>query len=281
MRGVAMARRLLIAWAAMAVLVLASGCATLVSDQQEIELGAQYRQQLAKEVALDRDPGDLGYVNALGQSLVRAAPAQRPGMPFTFDIVQDRSLNAFAIPGGHVYVNSGTIRAASNESELAAVMAHEIGHVVGMHHKETIGRELGLNMVNELILGAAGQSGDGAGAAAGQPSAGAQSAVLLTQVVEKGVLLKFSRDQEYQADDLAIPTLIRAGYDPNGLVTFFDKLMAQGGGGGGGKVFEMFSSHPLTEERIQRARATIAQYPRNPNAKRDAPAFQALKARVY
>ena len=275
-RGMAAALALAIA------MLLASGCATLVSDQQEIELGAQYRQQMAKEVALDRDPGNLNYVNALGQSLVRAAPAQRPGMQFTFDIVQDKNLNAFAIPGGHVYVNSGTIKAASNESELAAVIAHEIGHVVGMHHKETMGRELGLNMVNELILGATGQSANGAGAAAAAPqSVGAQSAVLLTQVVEKGVLLKFSRDQEYQADDLAVPTLIRAGYDPNGLVTFFDKLMAQGGGGGGGKVFEMFSTHPLTQERIQRARATIAQYPRVPNAKTDSPAFQAFKARVF
>jgi predicted Zn-dependent protease len=236
-----------------------SSCAAIVSDQQEIALGRRYRRELAKQQTLVRSPAALARLNTLGGRLTAAAPP-RPAIRYTFEIVRDPELNAFAIPGGHIYVHTGTIRACEDEAELAAVLAHEIGHVSSLHHKQTMARELGLNLINEIVFGEE-----------------AENARILAGLVEKGVMLRYSRAQEYQADEIGLRILSRAGYDPSGMPRFFLKLLDKYGSGA--KATEFLSSHPMTASRIKRAQGIIATLPPNPNGLRDSPAFQDFRSR--
>lgn len=255
-----MARMLCLCAIAFAAL-LTGGCASMVSDQQELALGEQYRKQLDQELTFDPSMTNQAYIDRLGRRLVAYAPP-RPAIPYTFRLVVDDSLNAFAIPGGHIYVQTGVVKSADTESELAAVMAHEIGHVAALHHKETIAKSMGVELLNDVLFGE-------------EESAGR----VLGGIVGKGILLKYSRTHEYEADRVGIEILSRAGYDPNGLPAFFSKLIAESGGSSNA-VFEKFSSHPLTIKRVTSAQAMIDAMAPNPNAIRDSTAFQGFKARV-
>lgn len=233
-----------------------SSCATLVSEQQEIALGQQYRQQLEQE----KDIRNSAYLSSLGNDLAAYAPA-RPNINYQFSVVVDPELNAFAIPGGHIYIHSGTIDAVDNAAELAGVLAHEISHVALEHHRESMGRAMGIDLLNQLALE--------------DQSQALQTGVML---VEQGVMQKFSRTQEYAADDMAIEILYRAGYNPEGLATFFEKLVSAYGGGS--KFFEFMSSHPVTGDRIARAREIISQLPSKPGLITNTAAFETF-ARQY
>ncbi len=243
---------------AAAAMIIASaffgaGCETLVSDQQEISMGQQYSQQLAQEKTIRHAP----YLSSLGHELSQFAPA-RPGINYQFSVVEDEELNAFAIPGGHIYVHSGTIKAVDSASELAGVMAHEISHVALLHHRKTMGTATGIDLLNQLALEKQGQA----------VQTGAQ-------LLEAGVMNKFSRTQEYEADDIAIDIMYRAGYNPMGLIVFFEKLTAKYGAGN--KWLEFMSSHPITQDRITRARQRIQSLPPNPSLRDDTAAFQSFR----
>jgi predicted Zn-dependent protease len=246
--------------------VFAGGCVSMVSDQQEIAMGQSYKEELAKTTEFDTRLETTRYIQELGNRLKVHAPP-RPAIDYSFQIVMDDSLNAFAIPGGSIYINSGTIKAASDEAELASVIAHEIGHVAGQHHKQTIakatGAELGIGILDAFVF-----KGQGGGA------------TQVAEMVASGVLLSYSREQEYDADRLGLEILSKSGYDPNGLIRFFDKLHAMQGAGGSSTLMTLFSSHPLTADRIERARGMINALPRKDNAIRDSQAFRAVN-RLY
>jgi len=202
-----------------------------LSDQQEVEIGRQINDQLtAQQIRILRNPEITQYVNQIGQRL--AAQSDRPNIPYTFQVVNDRSVNAFATMGGFVYVNRGLLLLADNEAELASVMAHEIGHITARHAVEQMRKAA---IANGLV-GAAGLDRNAA--------------------ANIGVELVFrrpnSRNDEFQADSLGLETLRRTGYAQSAMVNFMTKLLQNSA-----SVPTFLSTHPATQDRIARLRQAI------------------------
>jgi predicted Zn-dependent protease len=212
------------------------------SLEHEIALGKQLAQQVDQTSKFVTDPVVTEYVNRVGQNLVRNSDAQ---VPFTIKVIDNDAINAFALPGGFFYVNSGLILHADEESELAGVMAHEIAHVCARHGTKnaTKGELLQMATIPLMILGPAGWAGYGI-------YEGLQIALPLT-------FLKFSRTAEAEADYLGLQYMYKAGYDPNSFVTFFEKVEAQERKQPG-TIPKIFDSHPPTPERIQASQKEIA-----------------------
>lgn len=249
-------------------MLLALGCGSggagdfnLISIEDEWQLGTQLAQEVAKEVRLSNDPVLNEYVASVGRRIVAQTPAPFNSLPWDFHVVEDPSVNAFAIPGGHVYVNTGLISTASNASELAGVMAHEISHVVARHSTEMISRQYGLSIIAGVVLGQ-------------NPGALSQIAA---QVIAGGAVARFSRDAEREADKLGIQFMAAAGFNPNGMVTMFEKLLAQQKSEPS-RVEQFFSTHPLTEDRVRDARARADSI--GNHGITDEPGFQEAKRRV-
>jgi beta-barrel assembly-enhancing protease len=226
-----------------AAVALATGCATL-TPEDESRLGARMHYQLQYETPLLGDRVVSAYVERLGQRIAAAAGPSPTG--YRFFVTVDDDINAFAAPGGYVYVNTGTILRARNVSELAGVLAHEIGHVAKRHVAANVERRQAANTVRQV--------GMVAGAVAAG-AAGASAASLLGGVATLAALNSFGRDAERQADAFAAEVMPRAGYDPEGLVTFFQTLLGETQPGDRGSSF--LSDHPATEERIEEARKAI------------------------
>jgi predicted Zn-dependent protease len=242
------------AWRAtmLPVLLLAVGCATvginrgdvnLVGLNDEWQLGRQLETQLAGKLRLVNDPATVSYVNEIGQRIVRQTEMAR--MPWEFHVVADKEINAFNIPGGHVYVNTGLIRAASTPAELAGVLAHEIGHGVSRHSTERISKVHGLNLGAGLLLGQ-------------NPSTLQRIAA---QIAAGGVVAKFSRSDEREADRLGVQYMYGAGYDPRGMANMFEKLLRERKRRPGA-VEQFFATHPLAEDRIASVRQHASSLPR-------------------
>jgi predicted Zn-dependent protease len=231
--------------AALVVAALAPlpGCGTL-SVPEEKELGAEIARDARKHLDFVREEVVVAYVENIGRGLVKAAGPQP--FQYHFHVVEDPELNAFAAPAGYVYVNTGTILAAANVSELAGVMAHEVGHVALRHIAKNYNKQRGAGVLYQLGALGAGIFMPGAGAVAAQ--LGGQLAIL-------GVLNSFSRDAEAEADAFAVEVMPKAGWDPQGLVTFFQTLHAEAETGG--RPPEFLSSHPTTESRIEATQALI------------------------
>jgi predicted Zn-dependent protease len=233
----------------------------LVSYQEEWQLGAQLEQDVARQMQLVRDPAVVNYVALIGQRLV--AQTELAQAPWGFHVVTDPQINAFNIPGGHVYVNTGLICATDNVSELAGVMAHETSHGVARHATENLSKAYGANILVGLALGA-------------NPPIYQQ---LLAQIVAGGTFARFSRDAEHEADHLGVLYMYNAGYDPHGMVTMFQELISRRKSTPGA-VETFFSSHPITEDRIQEVQAQIQELPPKPNLiVRDAE-FEGVKRRL-
>lgn len=249
------------------VTALALGCGSsggnfnLISIEEEWQLGAQLSQDIARQVRFNNDPTVNAYVRSMGQRLVAQSPAPFNQLPWEFHVVDDPSINAFAVPGGHVYVHSGLIANADNASELAGVLAHEINHVVARHSTEQISRQYGLSVLAGIALGQ-------------DPNALAQ---LAAQIVAGGALARFSRQAEEEADELGIRAMAAAGYNPNGMATMFEELLEHRQGSPG-SVAQFFSTHPLTEDRLRRARDRAQQL--GARGITDEPGFQQAKSRV-
>jgi predicted Zn-dependent protease len=246
---------------------LVAGCAAvgqlnIVSDQQELEMGAQFASELDKELRFIDDPEIVRYIDGLGQSLVRVS--KRSDIPYRFRVVDTEDVNAFAVPGGYLYVNRGLIEAAESECELAGVLGHEIGHVVGRHSARQITQQHGLSAITGMLLGQ-------------NPSMVAQ---VTAQIVGTGAVLRYSRAMESEADTFGVQELYDAGIDPSGLATFFDKLEAMRGGAGGGRLEKFFSTHPDPGARAATVRQQAAALPAKPSLRKDSPAFQSIKAKV-
>jgi predicted Zn-dependent protease len=221
---------------------LGLACAPL-SVTQERQLGPRFEREVQRQHRFVNDPVVDGYVDRMGEEIVAAAGPQP--FAYEFTVIEDPEINAFAGPAGHVYVHTGTILAASDASELAGVIAHEIGHVVERHVAENYGRQQAANVGhNALVLGA--------GVLAGGAAAGAAN--LLGGLGFMAALNTFGREAEREADDFAVEVLPRAGWDPRGLPTFFETLIAEGGPSLPG----FLSSHPAPADRLAATRAGIA-----------------------
>lgn len=220
----------------------AAGCA--ISPREEVELGQQYAAQINQQLPIVEDAAVNRYINLLGDRLARQGDRN---IDYTFYIVNTDAVNAFAIPGGFIYLNRGLIEETDDLSELAGVMAHEIAHVEERHGVEQIERSqrtnLGLNLAYILL---------------GRAPSGLERAAI--QVGGTAIFASYSRGAENEADATAIPLLIGAGISPVGLVTFFEKLLEERERRPS-TIEQWFSTHPLTEERMAEVRARIAQVP--------------------
>lgn len=231
--------------AALLGVLSALGCGTL-SVQEEQALGRQMNGELRRGLVFLGDRVVEQYVREMGESILRAAGPQP--FEYHFYVVEDRDINAFAAPAGHVYIHTQTILAASNASELAGVIAHEIGHVALRHIAANYNRQRNTGIGYRAAVLAAAVFGGGAAATAAQLGGGLAAVAFINS---------FGREAELEADAFAVDTLPRAGYDPNGLVTFFQKLESESGG----RPADFLSSHPATADRAAAARARIDALP--------------------
>ena len=236
-------------------ILLALGCATtpgrdfsLLSTEQEIQLGNQAAAQVEEKEKILADPALQAYVNHIGERLIWATPRQDVTYAFTV-IDAPKTVNAFALPGGHMYIYSGLLKMCENEAELASVMAHEIAHVSAYHHGETLTRHLiiqgGAEVATALIGGK-------------EPSKLVTEA---TKLFTMGVTARFSREQERQADEIGMDILYRAGYRPDAMIGFMHKLHEHASKAGA-RPLPIFASHPPTEERIHLLNALVQRYPK-------------------
>lgn len=217
---------------------------SFIGEAREIELGAEYDKALVAEMGLYPDSALQAYVQAIGDAL--AARSERPNLPWTFRVVDDPVVNAFALPGGYIYITRGILAHFDSEAELAAVIGHEIGHVTARHS------------VNQLSRGMLAQLGLGA-ASIFSPRVASLSDLASAAL---GVLfLKYGRDDERQADDLGLRYMRAANYDPREMPGVFAMLGRVSAASGGGSVPEWLSTHPNPENREERIKAQVAALP--------------------
>ncbi len=209
----------------------------LFSKQQDIQLGEEAAAQVRKEKTVINDPVLTAYVNAVGKRLAASQEARGSGFPFTFEVVADPTINAFALPGGHMFIHTGLLRAVDDEAQLAGVMGHEMAHVILRHGTNQASKA---NLV-ELPAALAGQL-------AGKGSMMGQLAQLGIGLGANSVLLKFSRTAESQADLTGCHIMAEAGYDPMEMARFFTKLSSPGTGFAG-SVAQFMSDHPNPDNR--------------------------------
>lgn len=215
------------------------GMGNWYSLDRQIAMGKQFAQQVESSAKLIQDPVITEYVNRVGQNLVRNSDAR---VPFTIKVIDDDSINAFALPGGFFYVNSGLILAADNEAELAGVMAHEIAHVAACHAAREQTRWQLANFATIPLIFVGGGIGYAAYQAAG-------FAVPVT-------FMKFSRNFESEADHLGLEYMYKSGYDPLEFVSFFEKIEAQEKKKPG-FLSKAFSTHPMTPDRVEKSQQEI------------------------
>ena len=251
---------------AVAVALAAAGCGSSggaggVSLEQEWQLGNQLAAQVQQQVHLVNDPVALSYVRSVGERLHAQTPVA--DRPFNFYIVDDKEVNAFSLPGGHIYINRGLIDQADKADELAAVMAHEISHVVARHAIKQAEQAQEINTIGSILLG-------------NNPGALTQIAA---QILAGGAMARFSRADEKQADDMGLDLMYRAGYDAHGMLDFFNKLLAMDRGGSSA-VSRFFQDHPGTSDRIADIQGRLPNYPSRPGQIVDDQGFHELKSRV-
>lgn len=215
------------------------GLGNWYSPEQEIGMGREYSQVIEASTKLLRDPVVTEYVNRIGQNLVRNSDAK---VPFTIKVIDSDEINAFALPGGFLYVNSGLILAAQEEAELAGVMAHEIAHVAAHHATRQITHSQLFNLASIPLIFV----GGGVGIAVKQ-------AIGLAMPL---TLTKFSRGFEVEADYLGVQYLYQSGYDPQAFISFFERLQALEKQKPG-VIAKAFSNHPQTVDRIRKTQSEI------------------------
>jgi predicted Zn-dependent protease len=215
------------------------GIGNWYSLEKQIEMGRSYAQQVESSSKMITDPVITEYVNRLGQNLVRNSDAQ---VPFTIKVVDTDDINAFALPGGFFYVDSGLILAADNEAELAGVMSHEIAHVAACHAAREMSRGQLMNLASIPLIFVGGGIGYALGNIAGL-------------AMPMG-FLKFTRTFESEADYLGIQYMYKAGYDPQSLTAFFEKVKALEKHKPG-SLAKAFDTHPQTPDRIEKTQHEI------------------------
>lgn len=241
------------------------GGVNFYSLEKEIRLGKQLAAEIERTAKIVDDPIVAEYVNRVGQNLVRNSDAE---VPFTIKVIDSEEVNAFALPGGFFFVNSGLIKLAETESEMAGVMAHEIAHVTARHgtRQATKGQIANLASIPMAIFLPGGWAGYGIYQAA-------NFAIPLT-------FLKFSRNHEKEADFLGLQYLYKAGYDPTSMITFFERIQAQQKRKRG-SVAKAFSSHPPTDKRIKLIQESMGEIlPAKPQYVVNSSEFQDVRQRL-
>lgn len=237
-----------------------------VSDSDERQMGSEYARQIGEQLPLVTDARITGYVSALGKQIARGT--SRAGLDWQFFVVDSRDVNAFALPGGFIYVNRGLIERADRLDHLAGVLGHEIGHVVERHSVEQLQKSTGtsvglmlLCMLTSICEGAVGQ--------------------IAVNVAGSALLARYSRSDEAEADSQAVVNVINAGISPHGIPEFFQVLMSERRRDP--NLLDSFlASHPLEESRVLRTRSFIETFDpaRLANLTRDDPGFRQFKAAV-
>jgi predicted Zn-dependent protease len=232
----------------------------LFSPRQDIEIGRQVSKEAESELRLLRDAPTQNYVSALGRRLASKTPGQR--YPYQVKVVNDKAINAFALPGGFLYVNRGIIESADNEAQLAGVIAHEIAHVALRHGTSQMTKSYAAQAPLAIL-----------GGLLGSDTIGGLIAQLGASFTANSILLKFSRDAERQADLMGAQILYDSNYDPRAMVQFFEKLQAQGGP----RVSDFFSSHPNPGNRIGSVNQEIRNLGGQRTYRNDTTEFQRIK----
>jgi predicted Zn-dependent protease len=255
---------------AVALLVPILGCAllsveqggfNLISLDEEWSMRDDLMKQVREEYTLVSDPQALAYLEGVGARLV--AQTNLAGRPWTFGIIDDDAVNAFNLPGGLVYVNRGLIQNAATLDQFTSVLGHEIAHGAARHGTQLMTRQMGLGVLSSVLLG----------------NDASQREQLLAGIVGSGVLSNYGRDAERESDTLGIRFAHAAGYDPEGAIAMFQMLLSLRQGRPSA-VGQFFSSHPLTEERIDHARQITAELPRSASLIHDTPEYQAFRKRA-
>jgi beta-barrel assembly-enhancing protease len=217
----------------------------LFSKEQDVQLGRENAVQVRRQMKVIHDAFLTEYVTRVGNRLKGAREAQESGFPFTFEVVADPSINAFALPGGPMFINTGLLKAVDNEAQLAGVMGHEMSHVILRHGTNQASKSklielpavLGQQVAGGSLVGQLTQLGIGLGA--------------------NSVLLKFSRSAESQADLMGSHLMAEAGYNPTEMARFFEKLNAHGGS----RTMQFFSDHPNPENRERAIEKEVERLP--------------------
>ena len=232
------------------------------SLEREMSLGRELSAQVDAQARIVSDPMVNEYINHMGQTIVRNSDAK---VPFTIKVIDNDEVNAFALPGGYFFVNTGLIMAADNEAELAGVMAHEIAHVCARHATKNMTRAQIWNMASVPLI-----------------FIGGPVAYAISEVASLAVplgFLKFSRDAEREADLLGLEYDYATGYDPQAFVEFFEKLNVEKKKQN--MVAKAFATHPMNVERIEAAQDEIRKYlPDRPEYVLDTSEFESVKARL-
>lgn len=236
----------------------------LFSKEQDVQLGREAASQVEQQMPVVRDQELTAYIQRIGQKL--SSQPQADKYPYSFKVIADKSINAFALPGGPTFVNTGLIAAADNEAQIAGVMGHEIAHVA-LRHGTNQASKANLIQLPAMLAGAV---------LGGGGSMLGQLAQLGIGLGANSVLLKYSRDAERQADLLGAQLMAGAGYNPIEMARFFEKLQAQSGGGGP----EWFSSHPNPGNRMQAIQEEVRTLPQRNYTNGDAAQLKSMQARL-
>jgi beta-barrel assembly-enhancing protease len=254
-------KRILI-WVALTTSLVGCG----ISQQQEVQMGVEYAQQINAQLPIVQDPELNRYINVLGDSIARLT--SRGNLDWRFFIVDSKEVNAFAVPGGFIYINRGLIERTDRMDEVAGVLGHEIGHVVRRHTVQQMEKAQGANIGVTL-------------ACVLTSVCNSQIAGAAINIAGGAVFARFSRQDELEADNEGINNVVRAGINPQGIVTMFQKLIAERRSRPGG-VEAWFRTHPLEEDRIAAVQARINQIPPATLARlgTDTRNFHTFKARL-
>lgn len=236
---------------------------SLVSVNDEIAIGRQAQAQVRQQVPELSDSTVVGYVRDLGRRL--AGRATGPRYPYSFSVANYSDINAFALPGGPVWVHRGAIDAARIESQFAGVLAHEIAHIAQRHAAEKLTKA----MITEGLLGFL-------GAVLGNDG-GARAAQIGARLMADGIFLKFSRDDEREADRVGVQIMRRAGYDARGMIEFL-QILREKQGRDPSSVQIFLSTHPSPEGRIEQLRQEVARA--GAGGRRDSDRFQQVRRRL-